>query len=109
MPPLVVRGYGDLRAEVTAVTSGAEHPGEAGRPGRVRLDELARRRGVRPVESVAEMAQDGVFAATASWRSSSPTSRPSATRTSPSVSYVALDTDVSSRIIRGRLEGGLAG
>ena len=62
MPPLVVRGYGDLRAEVTAVTSGAEHPGEAGRPGRVRLDELARRRGVRPVESVAEMAQDGVFA-----------------------------------------------
>jgi hypothetical protein len=44
------------------VTSGAEHAGEAARPGRVPLDELARRRGVRPVESVAEMAQDGVFA-----------------------------------------------
>jgi predicted nucleic acid-binding protein len=38
-----------------------------------------------------------------------PTSGPPATRTLPSVSYVVLDTDVSSKIMRGRLEGGLAG
>ncbi|MGH3503568.1 MAG: hypothetical protein ACRDQA_22120 [Nocardioidaceae bacterium] len=41
-------------------TSGVEnmpHP----RRGRVSLDELARRKGVRPVEVVEDMAQDGVF------------------------------------------------
>lgn len=49
------------REEVPPVTtSGVEnmpHP----RRGRVSLDELARRKGVRPVEVVEDMAQDGVF------------------------------------------------
>jgi hypothetical protein len=44
------------------MTSSAEHQAEPARTGRVPLDELARRRGVRPVDSVAEMAQAGVFA-----------------------------------------------
>ncbi len=46
---------------VLAVTSGAEHLPTQGVRGRIPLDELARRKGVRPVESVDEMAQDGVF------------------------------------------------
>ena len=43
-------------------TSGAEFP-EPSSPRRasVPVEELARRKGVRPVESVDEMAQDGVF------------------------------------------------
>jgi hypothetical protein len=45
---------------VTATTSEAQ---DAARPRRgvVPIEELARRKGVRPVESVADMAQDGVF------------------------------------------------
>ena len=47
-------------AEVS-VTSGAEHPEGPPRRGCVPVEELARRRGVRPVASVDDMAQDGVF------------------------------------------------
>jgi hypothetical protein len=44
------------------MTSSAEHGLEPGRSSRLSLDELARRRGVRPVTSVADMADDGIFA-----------------------------------------------
>lgn len=46
--------------EVAVTTNNAEH---APRPrrGRVSVHELARRKGVRPVESAEDMAQDGVF------------------------------------------------
>ena len=47
-------------AEVSAVTSGAEY-GEHQVRGRVPLDELARRKGVRPIQSIDDLAQDGVF------------------------------------------------
>ncbi len=43
------------------MTSAAERAAGAGRPGRVSLDELARQRGVEPVASVREMAEDGIF------------------------------------------------
>ena len=42
-------------------TSGAEHANPRPRRGVVPIEELARRKGVRPVESVEDMAQDGVF------------------------------------------------
>jgi hypothetical protein len=46
------------RSEVViATTSGAEHPAPQ-RRGSVPIDELARRKGVRPVESPDEMARD---------------------------------------------------
>jgi len=48
-------------AEVTAMTSGAEHAGQPRSRASVPLDELARRKGVRPVQSVEDMAEDGVF------------------------------------------------
>jgi hypothetical protein len=54
----MMRGHG---AEVTAMTSGAETAGRLRSRGSVPLDELARRKGVRPVESVEDMAEDGVF------------------------------------------------
>jgi hypothetical protein len=44
-----------------AVATEAEHPGRARVGSRVSLDELARRKGVRPVESIEDMGQDGVF------------------------------------------------
>lgn len=43
------------------MTSSEEGSAVPPQRGRVSLDELARRKGVRPVESVEEMAQDGVF------------------------------------------------
>jgi hypothetical protein len=43
------------------MTTGAEHTPHPGSAGSVPLDELARRKGVRPVESVEDMAEDGVF------------------------------------------------
>lgn len=43
------------------MTSSPEHTFEPPRRPRVPLDEQARRKGLRPVESVEEMAQDGVF------------------------------------------------
>jgi hypothetical protein len=43
------------------MTTGAEHPDRPLSRGCVPLDELARRKGVRPVESVEDMAQDGIF------------------------------------------------
>jgi hypothetical protein len=47
---------------VLVTTSGAEFPEPSGlRRASVPVEELARRKGVRPVESVDEMAQDGVF------------------------------------------------
>jgi hypothetical protein len=51
----------DLCLGVTVTTNRADY--EAQRPGggAVPVEELARRKGVRPVESVADMAQDGIF------------------------------------------------
>lgn len=44
------------------MTSGAESAREPSKSsGRVSLDELARRKGVRPVVSLEEMREDGVF------------------------------------------------
>jgi hypothetical protein len=51
-----------MPGEVIGMTSGAESvrdPSSSG--GRVSLDELARRKGVRPVASLEEMREDGVF------------------------------------------------
>jgi hypothetical protein len=48
--------------EVVAMTSSAEYELEPGRAVRLSLDELARRRGVHPVDSVGDMAGDGIFA-----------------------------------------------
>jgi hypothetical protein len=42
-------------------TSEAEHAEQHPRRGVVPVEEFARRKGVRPVQSVADMAQDGVF------------------------------------------------
>jgi hypothetical protein len=47
---------------VVAVTNSVEHASEPARSSRPSLDELARGRGVGPVTSVADMAEDGVFA-----------------------------------------------
>jgi hypothetical protein len=41
--------------------SRAEYAAEPPQGGSVSLDELARRKGVRPVASVEEMAQEGIF------------------------------------------------
>ena len=46
---------------VTVTTSKAESPQPPSGGGSVSVDELARRKGVRPVVSVEDMAQDGVF------------------------------------------------
>jgi hypothetical protein len=46
---------------VTVTTSKAESPQPPPAGGSVSVDELARRKGVRPVVSVEDMAQDGVF------------------------------------------------
>ena len=46
---------------VTVTTSGAEHAEHPPAGNSVSIDELARRKGVRPVEFVEDMAQDGVF------------------------------------------------
>jgi hypothetical protein len=43
------------------MTSGAEQAGRPRSRGSVPLDELARRKGVRPVESVEGMSEEGVF------------------------------------------------
>lgn len=43
------------------MTVGAGHPEPPAGRERLSLDELARRRGVQPVRSVQDMAQDGVF------------------------------------------------
>jgi hypothetical protein len=50
-----------LHAEVAAMTSDLEQAERPTPRGSIPLDELARRKGVRPVESVDDMAQDGVF------------------------------------------------
>lgn len=42
-------------------TSSADYEAEPPRGGSVSLDELARRKGVKPVASVEEMAQEGIF------------------------------------------------
>jgi hypothetical protein len=47
--------------EVTMTTSNAEHATEPPERGSVSIDELARRKGVRPIESPADLAQDDVF------------------------------------------------
>jgi hypothetical protein len=47
--------------EVTVTTSRADYEAQPPRGGSVSIEELARRKGVRPVESVEDMAQDGVF------------------------------------------------
>jgi hypothetical protein len=44
-----------------AVATGAEPTGRPRRRGRLSLDELARRKGIQPVTSMEDMAQDGVF------------------------------------------------
>jgi len=46
---------------VRVTTSGAERTNQPPEGGSVSVDELARRKGVQPVESVEDMAQDGVF------------------------------------------------
>lgn len=43
------------------MTSSAEGSAQPPQSGSLTLDELAERKGVRPVESIEEMAQDGVF------------------------------------------------
>lgn len=43
------------------MTSSAEESAQPPQRGSVTLDEMARRQGIRSVESVEEMAQDGVF------------------------------------------------
>jgi hypothetical protein len=42
-------------------TSSADYPAERSGRGAESLDELARRKGVRPIESADDLAQDGVF------------------------------------------------
>jgi hypothetical protein len=42
-------------------TSSADYPAERPERGAVSLDELARRKGVHPIESADDLAQDGVF------------------------------------------------
>jgi hypothetical protein len=46
---------------VTVTTHSEDYAPEPPEHGPVSLDELARRKGVRPVESVDDLAQDGVF------------------------------------------------
>jgi hypothetical protein len=51
-----------MAEEVIGMTGGLEPAHQPARRGeRVSLDELARRRGVRPVTSLDEMREDGVF------------------------------------------------
>ena len=47
---------------MTVTTSRADYPSVPRDGGTESIDERARRKGVRPVESVEAMAQDGVFA-----------------------------------------------
>lgn len=49
------------RLEVIAMASSAEGSAQPPQRGSVTLDEMARQKGIRPVESVEEMAQGGVF------------------------------------------------
>ena len=58
---------------VTMTTSSADYEAQPPRGGSVPIEELARRKGVRPVESVEDMAQDGILSQTSNWRSSSRT------------------------------------
>lgn len=49
-------------------TSGAEHAEHPFGDGSVSVEELARRQGVRPVESVDDMARPGLFESDEEWR-----------------------------------------
>ena len=51
----------DMEQAEVAVTKDPEESGRPEVPGRIPVDELARRKGVKPVKSVHDMAQPGVF------------------------------------------------
>lgn len=60
--PCSGRGAWDDAGGVIGMTSGAESGRDSSSGGgRVSLDELARRKGVRPVASLEEIREDGVF------------------------------------------------
>jgi hypothetical protein len=65
---------GKLSTGGVAMSTNAEWPRR--RPGRVPAEELARRQGVRPIETVDDLALPDLFETTTSSRRSSPTSTP---------------------------------
>ena len=56
-----VRQWRDTTGEATVTTNSAEYPERPARDGSVSVDELARRKGVRPIASAEDLACDGVF------------------------------------------------
>ncbi len=56
------------RWEVTVTAHGAEHAEHLSRGEPVSVEELARRKGVRPVESVDDMACPGLFESDEEWQ-----------------------------------------
>jgi hypothetical protein len=53
---------------VTVTTHGAEHPEHPSHDEPVPVEELARRKGVRPVESVDDMARPDLFESDEEWQ-----------------------------------------
>ena len=64
-------------------TSSAGYAGESPEARPESIDEQVKRKGVRPVESVKDMAQDGVFESERNWNSSLRTFTPPVTLTLP--------------------------
>jgi hypothetical protein len=64
----MVRWRGDQRREVTVTAHGAEHAEHSSREEPVPVEELARRKGVRPVESVDDMARPDLFESDEEWQ-----------------------------------------
>jgi hypothetical protein len=54
--------------EVTVTTHGAGHEGYPSPEEPVPVEELARRKGIRPVESVDDMARPGLFESDEEWQ-----------------------------------------
>ena len=59
---------GHQRLEVTVTAHGAEHAEHPLRDEPVPVEELARRKGVRPVESVDDMVRPGLFETDREWQ-----------------------------------------
>ena len=64
----MVHWKGYQRWEVTVTAHGAEHAEHPSRDEPVSVEELARRKGVRPVESVDDMARPGLFESDEKWQ-----------------------------------------
>ena len=80
---------------------GAEHAEHPSRDEPVPVEELARRKGVRPVESVDDMVRPELFEPDEEWQESWRTFH--VPPVWPGVSFVVLDTDVASASFRGVL------